>query len=384
MPQRRILLIGGGHSHLEVLRRFAHRPDPAIELTLVSPNALTSYSGMLPGLVAGHYTVAESHIDLPALAHWAQARFVCDRVVELDLYTRMVRLAEGSVEPFDLVSIDVGSAPDTSAPGAREHAIAVRPIDRFLAAWVTLQAEAAAGHVRTIVVVGGGAGGVEMLLAMQYRLAQALGGDAPRFALLTDQSHLLPQHSPAVRKYLGKLLVARDVVLHTASAAVAVEIGAVVTGGGRRIAADRVIWATSAAAPPWLAASSLACDERGFVRVNRFLQSVSDPFVFAAGDCATQDGNPRPKSGVFAVREGPPLAANLRRIARHEPLVAFTPQRRALSLIATGAQHAVASWGPIEADGEWIWRWKDRIDRRFCARYRPPLDAGAPSSSPGR
>lgn len=372
MPQRRILLIGGGHSHLEVLRRFALRPDSATELTLVSPNALNSYSAMLPGLIAGHYGIADSHIDLAALAHWAQARFVCDRVVELDLYTRIVRLAEGSVEPFDLVSIDIGSAPDMSAPGAREHAIGIKPIDRFLAAWNVLEADAAAGRVRTVAVVGGGAGGVEMLLAMQYRLAQALGEDAPRFALITDQPHLMAQHTPSVRKRFGKMLVARDVVLHTGSAAVAVENGAVITASGRHIAADRVVWATSASAEPWLATSSLACDERGFVRVNRFLQSVSDPFVFAAGDCASQDDQTRSKSGVFAVREGPPLAANLRHAVRHEPLQPFAPQQRLLSIIVTGARHAVASWGPVEADGEWVWRWKDRIDRGYIARYRLP------------
>jgi len=375
MPQRRILLIGGGHSHLEVLRRFAQKPDPGIELTLVSPNALTPYSGMLPGLIAGHYTVADSHIDLPALSRWAQARFVCDRVVELDLYTRIARLAEGGIEPFDLTSIDIGSAPDASVPGAREHAIGVKPVDRFTAAWAALQADAAAGRVRTIVVVGAGAGGVEALFAMQFRLTQTMAGEAPRFALVTDQPHVLPEHATSVRKRLGKLLVARDVVLHTGSAAVAVEAGAVVTANGRHIAADRIIWATSASAAPWLAASSLDCDPRGFLRVNRHLQSVSDPFVFAAGDCATQDGEPRPKSGVFAVREGPPLAANLRHAARHEPLVAFTPQRRTLALITTGARHAVASWGPAAVDGEWVWRWKDRIDRRFCARYRPPEGA---------
>jgi selenide,water dikinase len=380
MPQRRILLIGGGHSHLEVLRRFAQKPESAIELTLISPNALTPYSGMLPGLIAGHYTVADSHIDLVALAHWARARFVCDRVVELDLYTRIARLAEGGIEPFDLVSIDIGSAPDSSVPGAREHAIGVKPVDRFLSAWATLQTDAIGGRVRTIVVVGAGAGGVEALFAMQFRLTQTMGDEAPRFALVTDQPHVLPEHAPSVRKQLGKLLIARDVVLHTGSGAVAVEAGAVVTANGRHVAADRVVWATSASAAPWLAASSLDCDARGFVRVNSHLQSVADPFVFAAGDCASLETAPRPKSGVFAVREGPPLAANLRRAARHESLVSYAPQRQALSLITTGTRCAVASWGPFAAEGEWVWRWKDRIDRNFCARYRPSVGPRSPAA----
>jgi selenide,water dikinase len=377
VAQRRVLLIGGGHSHIEVLRRFALRPDSAIELTLVSPNARTPYTGMLPGLIAGHYTAADVHIDLPPLASWARARFVCDRVVALDLYTRTVRLGEGGLEPFDLVSIDVGSVPDASVAGARERALGVKPIDRFLAAWPLLQDDAAAGKVRTIVVVGGGAGGVEALLAMQYRLAQTLGAEAPRFALVTDAPHVLPEQARSVRKRLGTLLVARDVVLHTGSAVVAVDSGGVVTADGRRIAADRVVWATGAAAAPWLAASSLECDARGFVRVNRHLQSISDPLVFAAGDCAALEGQPRPKAGVFAVREGPPLAANLRHAVRQEALEDYAAQRRALALITTGERRAVAAWGPFAAEGRWAWRWKDRIDRAFCARYRMPPPAGA-------
>ena len=371
MPVRRILLIGGGHCHLEVLRRFALRPDSGVDVTLLTPNALAPYSGMLPGLVAGHYTIPESHIDVPTLAHWAGARLICDHAIELDLYTRIVRLAEGNVEPFDLLSIDIGSTPDVSVRGVREHAICIRPIERFLGSWAGLETDAAAGRVRTVAVVGGGAAGVEMLLAMQFRLAQKLGAEAPRFALVTDLPHLMMNYPPGVRRRFGKLLVARDVVLHTGSAAAAVEHGAVILADGKRIAADRVVWATSASVAPWLAASTLACDARGFVRVNASLQSVSDPFVFAAGDCASKVGARQPKSGVVAVREGAPLAANLRHAVRQEPLARYVPPPRVLSMVTTGPRYAVASWGPVAANGEWVWRWKDRIDRAYVARFRP-------------
>ena len=376
MPVRRILLIGGGHSHLEVLRRAALKPDAGIELTLLSPNALCPYSAMLPGLVAGHDTIADSHIELPALAQWARARFVCDRAVELDLYTRVVRLAEGGVEPFDLVSLDIGSWTDLSVPGSREHALPLHPGDRFVAAWSRLEADAVAGHIRTVAVVGGGAAGVEMLLAMQHRFARICGEGAPRFALITDWPHILHEHLPSVRKRLGKILVARDVVLHTASVVVAVESAAIVTAKGRRIAADRVVWATTAAAAPWLAASSLACDARGFVRVNTLLQSVSDPFVFAVGDCATPDGNATRKFGAFSAREGAPLAANLRRAAHQVPLVECRPRPRRLSFINTGPRHAVVSWGSVMFEGDQVWRWKNQIDHAYLARYRPPVPKG--------
>jgi len=380
----RLLLAGGGHSNVEVLRRFALKPEPGVEITLVSPDALTPYSGMLPGLIAGHYSVADSHVDLPPLAQWAGARFVQDRAVALDVVSKTLTLADGSSESFDSLSIDIGSVPGmTQVPGAREHAVGVRPVAAFLAMWERLQAEVAVGTVRGIAVVGGGAGGVELLLAMQQRLRVTLGDAAPRFALITDRPHLLPEHAPAVRARFGRLLVAREVVLHLDSGAVAVEDGAVIVTQQRRIAADRIVWVTSAAAQPWLAASGLACDERGFLLLDEHLRSTSHPFVFAAGDCATQVAHPRPKSGVFAVRQGPPLVANLRRSLHDQPLVRFVPQRHALSLISTGDRHAIASRGPWMIEGDWVWRWKDRIDRRFLARYRPPAAGDVPRKPAG-
>jgi len=374
---KRVLLIGGGHAHVEVLRRFARAPDPNVSLTLVSPETSMCYSAMLPGLIAGHYAPREAHIEMFPLAEWAGARFIVDEVVALDLYSRTVVLAQGQREAFDIVSLDVGSTPDMRVPGAAAHALAVRPFAKLLPAWGQLQTEALTGGVRTIAVVGGGAGGVELLLAMQHRLTSVMGADAPRFALVTDEATILPQHAPVARARLGRIMVERGVVLHLASGATAVEPGAVVVTQGRRIAVDRIVWATSAAAYAWLAQSGLDCDERGFVCVDDHLRSTSHPFVFASGDCAAQEHHPRPKSGVFAVRQGPPLATNLRRAANDTQLVSYVPQRHALALISTGNKHAIASRGPFVAEGDWIWRWKDRIDRRFMAKYMLPVAAPA-------
>lgn len=379
---RRILLVGGGHSHVEVLRRFALKPDENVALTLVSPDAALVYTGMLPGLVAGHYTTAQAQIALTPLALWAGARFIVDRVIALDLYTKTATLYSGDREPFDFISIDVGSTRDLSIPGAHDTAFAVKPVTPFLAAWNGIQTEAASGVVQTIGVVGGGVGGVEILLAMQFRLQTALGVAAPRFALLTDQPCIVPQQPPRVRALLGRILVERGVVLHLQSGAIAVEPGTVIVTHGRRIAVDRIVWAISASAQPWMAASGLACDEHGFIRIDDHLRSTSHPFVLAAGDCATQLGHPRPKSGVFAVRQGPPLAANLRRAASDVPLRRFIPQRHALALISTGGRHAVGSRGSFSVEGDWVWRWKDWIDRRFVGKYALPIKvADAPAEA---
>jgi selenide, water dikinase len=370
MTPRRVLLVGGGHAHIEVLRRFAQQPPGATELTLVNPAAAIACAGMLPGLVAGHYAPAEAFIELAPLATAARAAFVIDRVSRLDLYARIAHFASGGLIPFDIVSLDVGSTTEPSTPGAQQYAIASSPLERFLPAWDSVQADALAGLLRTIAVVGGGAGGVEMVLAMQYRLATVLGNETPRFLLVSDLPHLLPQHSVAVRRVLGKLLVARDVVLALATPVAAFEAGALVTVKGSRIAADRMFRTTTASSAPWLAASGLDCDTDGFVRVNECLQSPSHPFVFAAGDCARRDGEGRPTSCGRATPQGPPLTVNLRNFLREEPLRPFVPRRRPLALISTGDRQAVASRGRLTAAGPWVWRWKDRIDRRFVSRYR--------------
>lgn len=366
----RIVLIGGGHSHVEVLRRFAAAPVAGAELVLVSPDAATPYSGMLPGLVAGHYTFDETHIELGPLAAAAGARFVRDRVVALDLGAQRARLAAAGDEPYDLASLDVGSTPDLSVPGAREHAVGVKPVAAFLEWWRTQELAAGADALRSITVVGGGAGGVELLLAMQFRLADRCRGPLPSFHLVSSEAQLLARHAGGVGRWLARRLAERDVALTLAAPVTAVLPGTLVIGDGRRLPADRIVFVTGAAAAPWLAASGLACDASGFVAVDAHLRSTSHPCVFAAGDCAVQQGFPRPKSGVYAVRQGPPLAANLRAAALGLPLAAYAPQRRALALVSAGDRRAIASYGPLTVAGHWVWRWKDRIDRRFMARYR--------------
>jgi selenide,water dikinase len=375
--RQRLLLAGGGHSHVEVLRRLAEARPRDVAITLVTPEAEADYSGMLPGLVAGHYRPEETRIPLAPLARAANASLVQDRVAALDLRLRVATLASGAMLPFDVLSLDVGSVPSARMPGAREHAIAVKPVPAFLDAWERMRAAAREGRLATIAVVGGGAGGVEILLAMQQRLRDEMGEAAPRFALVTDQPRLTPQHSDGVGRRLGRLLVGRSVVLHLSSPAIAIEPGAVIVASRRRLAADAIVLATTASAASWLAAAGFAVDERGFVHVDAHLRSLSHPFVFAAGDCATIAGRALPKSGLFAVRQGPTLAANLRAYVERAPLQAYKPQTRGLALIATGPRDAIVSWGRFTAQGRWAWRWKDRIDRGFIARYAVPRKAAS-------
>lgn len=375
---RDLVLLGGGHSHVAVLRRFGMKPLPGARLTLISNTSAAPYSGMLPGHIAGHYTRDEMQIELGPLCRFAGARFLEDEVTGLDLAGRRVRTAGHPPVAFDLLSVNVGSTPrPPEVPGAG-RVRPVKPLGPFLESLDRLVADLCE-HPRPLVriaVVGGGAGGVELLLSVRHRLlSQAPRGEGFQFDLLTASDTVLPTHNRSVQKRFLHHLAARGVRLHTGRKVVEVRAGEAVCEGGETVPFDILLWATDASAPAWPGAAGLATDAGGFVAVNEALQSTSHPFVFAAGDVAAVLAHPRPKSGVFAVRQGPPLAENLRRALLGRPLEPFRPQRQSLSLISTGDRYAVASRGPFAWEGRWVWTFKDWIDRRWVRRYQE-LPAG--------
>lgn len=369
---RDIVLIGGGHSHVGVLRRFGMQPDPKVRLTVICNSIDTPYSGMLPGYVAGHYAFDEVHIHLPKLAMCAHARFLFDEVVGIDRVNQRVLCRHHPPVSYDVCSINIGSTPQMAqVPGAEAHAIAVKPIPQFNARWLALLARVQRQpEPLSIAVIGAGAGGVELCLAMQYRLQrerQQLGGDPSslHFHLFGRDAELLKTHNPKVRRLFARTLHERGIQVHLETHIVALTQGHLHTHTGDSHTADEVVWVTQAGGATWLRDTGLALDAQGFVRVNAHLQS-SDPLIFAAGDIASWHSRPLEKAGVFAVRMGLPLAENLRRAARGETaLRVYRPQRHWLSLISTGNQYAVASRGPWALAGHWVWRWKDHIDRRF-------------------
>ena len=389
---RDIVLVGGGHSHVGVLRRFGMRPIPGVRITVICRDTHTPYSGMLPGYIAGHYAYDDVHIDLRRLAGFAGARFFGDEAVGIDRAARKVLCRTRPPVPYDLLSINIGSAPLLGdVPGAAAHAVPVKPIHAFNGRWLALL-DRVLDHkgAQSIAVVGAGAGGVELTLAMQFRLRKelrALGreAEAPRFHLLEAGPQILPTHNEAVRDGFMRVLKARGVELHLNAKVDRVEAGRVLAAGSP-IDVDEVIWVTRAAGADWLRATGLALDDAGFIRARDTLQSETDPDIFAAGDIANVVNYPREKAGVFAVRQGPPLADNLRRAVEGRPLEPYHPQEKWLALISTGDRNAIASRGGLHAEGAWVWRWKDWIDRRFMQKFTglpamddSPLRPAAPS-----
>jgi selenide,water dikinase len=343
-----LVLVGGGHSHVTVLKQFGMRPLPGVRLTLICRDVQTPYSGMLPGFIARHYTYDDVHIDLGPLSRFAGARIYHDEVVGLDLENRTLHCRHRPEVLYDLLSINIGW-----------ERLITRVLDTR--------------DIRRIGIVGAGAGGVEMLLAMQFRLGQLLRQagrtDDLEYHLFSGSQTILPTHNPRVQAKFRRVLIERSVHLHEGRQVIDVDKHGLRCADGQYHPLNEILWVTDATAPAWLGRAGLAVDERGFVLVDATLRSVSHADVFAAGDIASVVPHPREKAGVFAVRQGNPLARNLRRVLLGRVPKPFTPQSRWLALVSTGDRYAVASRGHWSVEGKWVWRWKDWIDRRFIRKF---------------
>ncbi|HUW36602.1 MAG TPA: FAD-dependent oxidoreductase [Rhodocyclaceae bacterium] len=365
---KRLVLVGGGHAHLHVLKTLTAGTWPAAELVLVSPHARQVYSGMVPGWIAGHYRLDECAAALEPLARAAGVRFVQDSVIGLDAERRVLHCAAGGEIAYDLLSLDIGAQVDCSSLAATGAALLpIRPLERFIVEWDRQSAAfIAAGRAR-VAVVGGGAAGVELALAIRHRLVSLLGADRTE-VFLVEGGALLKGHGERVVSRVAAALAAGGVERLAGYAAGSAT--GLLLSDGRDLAVHCVVAATGVVPAPWLAESGLALAGDGFIAVGEGQQSTSHPEVFAAGDVATRVAAPQAKSGVHAVRAGPVLAVNLRRALEGRPPAPDRPRlTNNLYLLATGPQQAVVSWGGWSATGRWAWRWKDWIDRRFMKQY---------------
>jgi len=358
---RDLLLIGGGHTHALVLRRWGMNPLPGVRVSVVNPGSTAAYSGMLPGFVAGHYGRDDLDIDLVQLARFAGARLIAGRVIALDPATRQVTLEGGRVLAFDVASVDIGitsNMPDL--PGFADHAIPAKPLGRFATAWDTYRARA---EQPECAVIGGGVAGAELAMAMAFALR-----DRRATISLIDRGQVLEELGPPARKRLLAALAENRVALVENAEVAVVDPGGVRLGDGRVIPSSFTIGAAGARSQGWLAQTGLDTHQ-GFLTVGPTLQ-CSDPDIFAVGDCAHLSHAPRPKAGVYAVREAPVLYANLRARLSGRTLRRYQPQRDYLKLISLGRKSALAERLGTAFKGPLLWRLKDRIDRKFMLKFR--------------
>jgi selenide,water dikinase len=371
-----LVLIGGGHSHVAVIKMFGMKPMPGVRLTLIARDVQTPYSGMLPGYVAGHYGYDEAHVDLRPLTQFASARLFHDTAIGIDTQNKQIICQNRPPVNYDLLSINIGSRPDiASVPGAAQFTTPVKPINRFVDRWHQLiQRVLEQNGPHRIAVVGAGAAGVEILLAIQFRLRQLLdqhqrSDEQLEFHLISKSDQIMPSFPATVAQKFERILAERQVRVHHGAKAILADEGGLKLSDGSRIALDEILWVTGASAPNWIKESGLDVDERGFMQANDKLQSNSHSDIFGAGDIVNVINHPRPKAGVFAVRQGKPLAHNLRQALLNRPLKPFKPQQSLLALVSSGDKYAVANKSFINFGGKFVWAWKDWIDRRWMAQY---------------
>lgn len=389
---KNVVLIGAGHAHVQVVKAFGMRPLPGVRLTVITRDMHTPYSGMLPGLIAGHYNFNDAHIDMRPLSRFANARLYQSSTTGIDITGKAVICDNRPPVPYDILSINIGSTPNTGlTPGAAEHAIPVKPIDGFLAHFEAMRERVLQRRGDShIALIGAGAGGVELLLSLEYRLRRdvsAAGHDPGglSFTLISASPRILPDFPARFQQRFLDILARRNIQLLTGAAVSRVDEDRLHFDSRPPISADEILWTTQAQPPDWLKATGLPLSDAGFIAVDERLCASGHENIFAAGDIITFAPRPLPKSGVYAVRAGPVLAENIRQRLTSRTLTRYRPQREAMYLISTGDHYAVGTRNGLVFAGEWVWRWKDWIDRRFMRKFSAlpeGVSPDAPTSGP--
>ena len=380
-----IVLLGAGHTHLHVIRHWRSAGSVRARLTCVSDFATTAYSGLLPAVLAGQQPSSAMEIDLTALCHAAGAHLIVGQVTAVDVTGRRLTLSDGRIVPFDTLSVGVGSVPRFDGVDVSPDApvVPIKPMQTLMRRLrVASERITRRGHgsVR-VVTVGGGAGGVEVTLCVPHFLQSVLGTTRLIELALVNGGSFVPGSSAGlVRRARRALDRARVNVID--QRVTAARSDRLVLADGSETAADLVLWVTGAAPAPVLETITLAKDSLGFLETTASMQSASDPAVFAVGDAGTQRDGPGAKAGVYAVRQGPVLLDNLRRVVRGAGLRPFTPQPTFMKLLNTGDGRAIGEWRNVSFEGAWVLRMKMAIDLRFVARYQfPPSRDVATSGS---
>jgi pyridine nucleotide-disulfide oxidoreductase family protein len=375
LPDREVVLWGMGHTNLLVARMWSKDPIPDARLTCVADGLISTYSAMLPGVLAGQYPRERMEIDLGRLCDAAGARLIRGNVTGLDLPARRVLFADRPPISFDVLSIGIGSVPSRDGvDGLGENVLAIKPMPTFLDRLrerLLALGRRPAGRSLRIVVVGGGAGGVEIAFCSPTFVSRTLGDVPVELSLIQAGEHLVAGSLPTTNDRLRRSLESRGVRLHLGPRVTHIVPDGVWLADGRQVEADVIIWATGATAPPIVGTLGLPVDERGFLLTRPTLQTLADAPIFAVGDAGTIGESPTPKSGVYAVRQAPVAWKNIACVLDDRPLRLYRPQRDFLKLFNTGDGRAIGEYLGFTFEGRWCWRLKDWIDRRFMRQFAP-------------
>lgn len=360
-----LILLGGGHAHCAVLADWIRRGPPVERAALITPHPYLRYSGMVPGWIAGDYDEDEGRVHLRGLAEQAGITFVEDRCIAIDPDARCVTTQNHGDFTFGYCSIDTGGMGRAADKlGDDPRLVDVRPIEGLA------ERVADENSIGPIAIIGGGAGGVELAFALRNDRS-----GVREVALITGQRGLLPDFARGPRELVRRALEAQNIAV--------VEADAVQSEGRLELSehptnarvdplksAQLIIAALGSGAPNWPRAGGLQCDERGFICVDQFQRSLSHLHIFAVGDVAARQDMIVPHSGVHSVHAGPVLADNLRTVVGGAELSrSYRPRPVSLYILSTANSSAIASYGPVAVEGEWVNDLKRWIDKRWIDTY---------------
>jgi selenide,water dikinase len=390
---KNVVLLGIGHTHAHLVKQWAMEPIANVNLIGITDHGRATYSGMLPGVLAGDYSPSQMEIDLVQLLSAAKVPWIQESLIRVDRQAKRLTFDSGRQLRYDLLSVGVGSRPDALPVQFRQGGqpalpvIGIKPMQTFLprledgireaARQVTGQTVGLAGQGQKcsrpiqIDVVGGGLGSVEVVLCLRHFLSRC--GWQPehyRLRLLSGSPNPPVGCLASTRRRILRHLADLAVTLIPNTKLVAIEGDRLRCSDGQYLPSDLVIYLGAGSAAPATRLIDLPRDERGCILTNACLQSIGDDFVWAGGDCGTIQNQPLPKAGVFAVRQGPVMWDNLKRWAQGEALQPYRPQSDFLKLINLGGKRAIGEWRGISFEGRWVWRLKDRIDSKFMNMYQ--------------
>lgn len=374
-----MVLVGGGHAHVQVLRAFASEPPANCRITVVAAEAVAMYSGMAPGFVAGQYTRDQLEIDVRPLAEMCAARVIVARCHSVDPVAQRIHIDGHEPLRYDLASFNIGSTVlGLEQPGVRAHALPTRPLSGLVGGMADLVGRArdhAADRPFHVAIVGGGVGGVELAFTAQARLKQETGRQIDA-TILDSGPRVLVRYPASLRRRVHRLAEQRAITIRSNTRVESVRLDRVELGDGTMLPCDAVIWVTGPTSHPVFTNSSgVATDDRGFARIRSTLQFETHDNLFAVGDCGTLIDHPQtPKAGVYAVRQGPCVTHNMRALLANEPLKTYHPQGDFLTLLNMGEGNAIGAKWSFTFGGKWVMRWKDHIDRKFMRQYQFPWD----------
>lgn len=371
---RQVVLIGGGHSHVQVLESLASQPLPGANVRVIVDKPIAIYSGMVPGYVAGQYQASELEIDVPQVCAWAGVECTVETVAIIDAAAQRIDLADGIQLTYDLASVNIGSTvAGLELPGVREFAIPTRPISELIHRTDEVVSKARQRQDGTpfqVIVVGGGAGGVELAFTFQERLEKA-GCKPIETHLINSGSRILEGYPTSLAHRAERAAAQRGIQIHCNQRVRSADANRITLDSGETRPCDALLWVTGAVSHPLFRNSGLPTDDRGFVDTRSTLQVVGHDDLFAVGDCATLIDYPAtPKAGVYAVRQGPVLTQNLRALLAGETLETYRPQSDFLTLLNLGDGSALGAKKGLSFQGRWVMRLKHWIDRRFMYRFQ--------------